>query len=728
MKKNIKLILIVIIGPIAAIISYWVTSSIEKSRLNTIFEKDAVERVNLIENSIKMTQLVTESMRNLFLVSDTISQKEFKNFLNSYNQRVKGIQAIEWVPRVKYSNKDKFIEKARRTVFSNYDIVQLDPDGSMVPVKEKNEYFPIYYLEPYKNNERSLGFDLSSNKERNKALVNAITNNRFAASERLELVQDTLSDYGIILFEPVIKHSLAYSANDKMDKDLLGVIGAVFKPKWCVLGTISVLQSGGIDIYLKDESAPPGRQLLYYYNSDSTDNNGRKGIEKADFKYYEQFTFGDRTWSLTFIPKSEFFQSHQAFIPLLVSLIFLLLTGFFAFYYYVNLIEKDKINKEVEERTKELEESTKRLDLAINGADLGIWDWNIASGSIFTNERLASMLEYKEKEIPDNIDDWQKLFHPNDSEEVLEILDQHLEGYTPIYTTEHRMKTKSGNYKWIQSIGKVFNRDEKGNPLRAVGIFLDITERKFIQQKLLRYSQMLEKQNIEKSKLFSIISHDLKSPLVSVNGFSEMLINDMDQLDNSEIRKYCIYIHQASISLNSILEGLAEWGQLQLGQVAFMPKHYLLSKQIEKVISQQKVNALNKEIEIESEFPENLRVFADEIMIETSLRNLISNAIKFTPKGGKIKVSVKQNDDKSITISVSDTGVGMTKDQIDGLFKNSYHTSTVGTNGEKGTGLGLGICKEFIEKNGGKIWVESAVDVGTTFNFNVLTENVSKLI
>ncbi|MBK7105470.1 MAG: CHASE domain-containing protein [Ignavibacteriae bacterium] len=723
MSKQNKLVLIVSVGLLTTIISFIVSYRIEQKRVQIIFEKAAVERTALIIQSIEMTELVTESMRNLFLVTEDISYPNFQKFINSFNKKMIGIQSLEWVPRIKHSDKENFITQAKNTLSIDYKILELNADHNLISANEREEYFPVYYLEPIKGNEESLGFDLASNKERNAALKNSAEKNRFVASERIILVQGEKNEIGIRLFEPVIRNLSESETENKKLENLIGFVGGVFKPEKIVENSISVLQKTDIDIYLLDESAPKENQLLYFHKSRFSQNNEQTNFDEAEIKFHQKIQYGGRTWSITCIPTQNFFDVNEAYIPHLISLIFFFLTAFFSFYYFRHSQEKERIKNIVEKRTKELNESKQRLDLAINVAELGLWDWNIKTGNLYNNEKFATMLEFKENDIEPFFENWKKLIHPDDEDEVLDILNQHLEGYTPNFSAELRLGTKSGNWKWIQTLGKVVERNENGKPERAIGINIDITERKYIQQKLIKYSQKLEKQNIEKSKIFSIISHDLKSPLVAINGFSELLVTDIDTLDLSEIKKYCIYIYQSSTSLNSILEGLAEWGRLQLGQITFSPKSYQLNKQIEKVINQEKINALNKEIEIQNNFNGNFKIFADEIMIETCMRNLLSNAIKFTPHKGKIYINAEMKDDKIVTFSVTDTGVGIPESNLKNMFKDSYHISTNGTSGEKGTGLGLGICKEFVERNGGKIWVESIENFGTTFYFTLRTED-----
>ncbi|MBK8944057.1 MAG: CHASE domain-containing protein [Ignavibacteriae bacterium] len=723
MSKNNKLTIIIITGLISTIISYFIADNIEQKRLQIVFEKAASERIEIIYRSIEMTELVTESMRNLFLVKGDISYSDFQKFFNSYNKKMLGIQSIEWIPKIINSEKENFIKQASLTLGIPYGIYELDKNKNLINAREKNEYFPVYFLEPIENNKEVLGVDLSSDEARNSALRKSVAENMFVVSEKLNLVQDNKNEVGIRLFEPVIKNITINKTPEERFDNLIGFVGGVFKPKNIVENSISILSVQGIDIYLLDRSASIENQILYYHKARISKDSSKRKSNFEDNKFQKQFVFGGRNWAIVCIPNKDFYDKNQAYIPHLIAIISLSIFTFFAFYYNRVSKEKERINKIVDKRTSELNESAQRLNLAIDGAELGLWDWNIITGDLYYNDRFATMLEFRENELESKYESWEKLIHPEDREEVMEKLNHHFEGYSPVFSSESRLGTKSGNWKWVQVLGKVIARNQNGKPERAIGINIDITERKYIQQKLVKYSQKLEKQNIEKSKIFSIISHDLKSPLVAINGFSELLVTDIETLDLAEIKKYCIYIYQSSTSLNSILEGLAEWGRMQLGQITFSPKTYLLSKQIEKVINQEKINALNKQIDIEENINKSIKIFADEIMIETCLRNLLSNAIKFTPNKGKIFIKAEPNNDKKFTISITDTGVGIPQANLKNMFRDSYNISTIGTAGEKGTGLGLGICKEFVERNGGTIWVESKENIGTTFYFTVRKED-----
>jgi signal transduction histidine kinase/ligand-binding sensor domain-containing protein len=222
--------------------------------------------------------------------------------------------------------------------------------------------------------------------------------------------------------------------------------------------------------------------------------------------------------------------------------------------------------------------------------------------------------------------------------------------------------------------------------------------------------------NASKDKFFSIIAHDLRNPFNNIIGFSELLIEDIKSGDHSRNEKYAGMINISAVQTLRLLENLLEWANSQTGKIPFKPQPIKLGELLNEEFSMLNDLAVRKKIELKSSLTDNLMIMADKNMVLTILRNLISNAIKFTHKNGKVEVSARIKN-KNAEISVSDNGIGMTKDTIAKIFRIDTTLSTRGTENEKGTGLGLFLCKEFIEKHGGKIWVESESGKGSIFKF-----------
>jgi len=232
--------------------------------------------------------------------------------------------------------------------------------------------------------------------------------------------------------------------------------------------------------------------------------------------------------------------------------------------------------------------------------------------------------------------------------------------------------------------------------------------------------QELRLLNVSKNKFFSIIAHDLKNPLHTILGYSHLLNKDYNLFNENERRKFAADIYQSTNNIFRLLQNLLEWSRSQTGNLNFSPVVVEYQRILNNSLSVLRSIAEQKNIVIKTANDPKLKIFADPSMIETVLRNLVNNAIKFTPEGGQIEVSAQKVNDQ-ILISVSDTGIGISEEETQNLFRIDSKVKRKGTNNEDGSGLGLILCHEFIEKHNGKIWVESTVGKGSEFIFSIPT-------
>ncbi len=250
-------------------------------------------------------------------------------------------------------------------------------------------------------------------------------------------------------------------------------------------------------------------------------------------------------------------------------------------------------------------------------------------------------------------------------------------------------------------------------------IWRDMTEHKIAENEIDKKNKQLVELNSEKDKLFSIIAHDLRSPFHGLLGLTNIMATDSRELSPDQIEKYSITLSKSVANLYRLLENLLEWGQMQKGSISFTPEELELSDIFLQCIDSVKEMANQKGITIDFEIPESRKIYADEKMISAVIRNLLSNAVKFTKNSGKVIVKSKKREDGVIEISVTDSGIGISAKIVDKLFKLGEKVSTRGTENEPSTGLGLLLCKEFVEKHNGTIWVESQEGVGSTFYFTL---------
>ena len=237
----------------------------------------------------------------------------------------------------------------------------------------------------------------------------------------------------------------------------------------------------------------------------------------------------------------------------------------------------------------------------------------------------------------------------------------------------------------------------------------------------------LQELNRTKDKFFSIIAHDMRGPFSGFLVFTEVLAEGYDKLDKEKIFQMAQNMNKSAKVLFDFLENLLEWSRSQMGKLEFRPTELDLFKAVEKNIQLLSATATGKSIKINHSIERNTFIFADADMLNTILRNLISNALKFTEEGGQIAVNVDKHNNDFIRISVKDTGIGMLIKDKEKIFKIDTKYSTPGTKNEKGTGLGLILCKELTSKHKGDIWLESEVGKGTTVYFTIPERDLNTL-
>ncbi len=279
------------------------------------------------------------------------------------------------------------------------------------------------------------------------------------------------------------------------------------------------------------------------------------------------------------------------------------------------------------------------------------------------------------------------------------------------------IESKKGKTKWIDitlSLWIDILEQKRQLILLAFNVTDVIEARKDSEER----EKILQELNKTKDRFFSIISHDLRNPFNSILGFSEYILQNYDILPTNDVKRFMDIIYNASLNAFELLENLLEWSRTQQGKISYQPKQYLVKPMVDHVIEQLSAIAQRKEINLTVDIDQNLQVFCDINMTNTVLRNLISNAIKFSYRNSSVEISANQNG-SMVNISVTDHGIGMTQEIIDKLFSMEELKSQKGTEHEPGTGLGLVLCKEFVAANKGQLYVKSHPNNFTTFTISL---------
>jgi len=375
-------------------------------------------------------------------------------------------------------------------------------------------------------------------------------------------------------------------------------------------------------------------------------------------------------------------------------------------------------NELLKNQNEKIEISEAKLKEAQEIAILGNWEFNIIENELMWSDEVFRIYEVNPHDYTVTYDSSQEFIHPEDLKNVTDSFAKSLKDRTP-YEVTHRLVLKSGKIKYVKEKCKT-DYDKFGNPLYASGVVIDVTKEKIIEHALLESEAKLKDSNKTKDKFLSIISHDLKSPFNSILGLTNILVEEHKNYDDQQRDVLIRSINNTASRAYNLLENLLTWSSSQSGKIQYIPEELNLNTVLNENIFDLQAQAENKDIKVINKISNLEFVYADKNMLAVVLRNLISNAIKFTPKNGEITLSsVRQKKSNCLTISVADTGVGIAEETLKDLFNSDKKTSTSGTEKESGTGLGLILCKEFVEKHQGKIWAESTPNKGSVFIFTI---------
>jgi two-component system sensor histidine kinase/response regulator len=372
----------------------------------------------------------------------------------------------------------------------------------------------------------------------------------------------------------------------------------------------------------------------------------------------------------------------------------------------------------------DLKVSEEKYKAIFENSTIGLYRTTPEGRVLMANKTLAIMLGYGSPDEMMKLDLKQDNPYLDESRDkiIKDVLDA---GFA--FGMENRWYKKDGSEIYVRESVTVIKDEIEGN-IYLEGVVEDITKSKLFEIALIESENKLKEALSSKDKFFSIIAHDLKNPLQALILSSDIIVNYYDKLSPDQLKDNTQGINKTSKNLSTLLENLLQWSRSQTGNIEFNLEINDINKEIIEIIHLLEVSAKNKSIEIQYANNQIPPFLYDKNMISTIIRNLISNSIKFTRDGGIIYINsgqIEYGNKKAVEISVVDNGVGINEDSLKRLFQIDSASSTSGTNNEKGTGLGLILCKEFVEKHNGTIWAESVLNEGSSFTFVIpMIENV----
>lgn len=377
--------------------------------------------------------------------------------------------------------------------------------------------------------------------------------------------------------------------------------------------------------------------------------------------------------------------------------------------------------KQGEENLKSINE---RFNLATNAATISIWEHDFLTDIIKIDDNFNTMYGNKHGSRQIGFTDFVHFIHPGDIHIVNTNIDKAIKsGEKNSY--EFRIIKPGGEVRNIKAFEKTV-KDINNKPLKLIGANIDLTDIKRAELALIEGENKLRQLNADKDKFFSIIAHDLKSPFTLFLGYTKKLAEEMDSMTIDKIHETAAILNKSATNLYNLLDNLLNWTRMKQGLIPFSPQNIALADICNNAVEVLLPDAEKKNIPLHNQIKTDLTLFADADMLKTVLRNLVANAIKFSNSGNGIYIYAEETT-SAVTIVVSDNGTGISREDLTRLFDLTEIFTNNGTAGEKGTGLGLLLCREFVEKHNGRIWAESEPGKGSEFKFTLPKEEEANL-
>ncbi len=705
------------------------------------------DHLSLALNQVKQTYLDDlYAIEGLFMASQKVERGEFKQFVSGSFARHPGLQALEWIPRVPAAEKETYQQQARADGFPRFQIVEKSTTGEMIPVASRSEYFPVYYLEPYQRNKMALGFDLGSDQTRRQALEMARDSGKPVASGRINLIQDTDEQAGVLIFLPIYHQGQDIAIVAQRRQQLKGYALAAYRIDAMVSTAWANHDLSDIDYRLFDMSAPEGSRLLSSNITPSPDSTASQirietGLSAGPVKARADFDFVGRHWRLEFSPTAKFLAEIDHWEARRLLFGGLLIASILGAFILIIVGRTAMIAQVVKERTE---------DLTTANTELAKW--------VDERRQMVEALqesEAKARAIVDTavdaiicIDEHGTVQSYNSAAEQIfgygpeEIIGHNIKRLQPEpYHSEHdeylRRYLQTGQKKIIGKGREVVGRHKDGrkfpidlavsevqldNKRLFTGIIRDITDRKQTERELLIAKEQAEAASQAKSDFLASMSHEIRTPMNAIIGMAELL---EETPLSPEQHEYVRVFQTAGETLLSLINDILDISKLEAGQLELEKIDFDLREVMEKTCEILALRAHKKGLELAChlapEAPERLQ--GDPLRLRQVLVNLIGNAIKFTEQG-EVVIEISQlqskNPEKPIELqfAVSDTGIGIPAEKQQTIFERFTQVDASTTREYGGTGLGLNISQRIVEAIGGEIWVESEPGKGSTFFFN----------
>jgi len=730
--RNILIALIVVLGVALSIMVSAMSYYSEKKLIQAEFNEAAENRYSALKRELDSNMAVLVSLQALYYTSGKgLERSDFRNFTNHILKQHTSIQALEWIPRVPDSRREVYERAARKEGFPDFQLTERIAQGNMKRAEKRNEYFPVYFVEPYKGNEIALGFDDASTPDRLETLEVSRKTGEIRATGRITLVQEINSQFGFIVFAPVYNKGALINSDRARWDNLEGFTLGVFRIGDIVEKATGYLKPEGIDFFIYDASAPEKKQFLYTHSSRTRKtpllNEEQPETDVINSKVID---VAGRKWMVIYSAAPYYIAARTSWRHWGLLLAGLAFTGLVAGFLFI-AGHAEHIEKFAEDLT------DVNTNLAHEIMERKQAEAALAAEKLFSDAIIDSI-----PGIFCVLDDRGSFLRWNKNLEIVGgYTAEELRGLTGLETIAEedrdlaaigiREGCKNGYYT---NIAKVLTKDKRKIPFLLAGFAvlvggkqyilstgIDITEHKRAEEdKIQLQAQLMQAQKMEAVGLLAGgVAHDFNNILTAIEGYGSLA--QMNVKDAETTQRY----------IQEMLDAANRAGDLTKRLLAFSRKHVIepvlvdlneIVRNIEKMLRR----IMTENIELSTVLSAGeLPVMVDVGQIEQVLLNLAANARDAMPDGGHLvlqtdsvevdsryaEANVFENTGMYAVLKVSDTGVGMDRETKENIFEPFFTTKEMG----KGTGLGLSMVYGIIKQHNGNINVYSEVGTGTTF-------------